>query len=53
MAQKHRLAARRRLQAADFEGETLITYPVPEQRIDLIREVLNPAGIHFKRRTPS
>jgi LysR family transcriptional regulator for metE and metH len=53
MAQKHRLAARRRLQAADFEGETLITYPVPEHRIDLIREVLNPAHIHFQRRTPS
>ena len=51
MAQKHRLAAQRRLQAADFEGETLITYPMPEQRVDLIREVLAPAGIHFQRRT--
>ncbi|MYM29146.1 LysR family transcriptional regulator [Duganella sp. CY15W] len=51
MAQKHRLAAKRRLQAADFEGETLITYPVPEHRIDLVREVLNPAHIHFKRRS--
>jgi len=51
MAQKHRLAAQRRLHAADFEGETLITYPVPEERIDLIREVLKPAGIHFQRRT--
>src|SRR5471030_1764059 len=51
MAQKHRLAAQRRLQAADFEGETLITYPVPESRIDLIREVLQPANIQFERRT--
>jgi len=51
MAQKHRLAAQRRLQAADFEGETLITYPVPEERIDLIREVLKPAGVPFQRRT--
>jgi len=51
MAQKHRLSAQRRLQAADFEGETLITYPVPEERIDLIREVLKPAGVHFQRRT--
>ncbi|MYM69352.1 LysR family transcriptional regulator [Pseudoduganella sp. FT55W] len=51
MAQKHRLAAQRRLQAADFEGETLITYPVPEERIDLIREVLRPAGVGFQRRT--
>ncbi|WP_343730430.1 LysR family transcriptional regulator [Duganella sp.] len=51
MAQKHRLAAQRRLQAADFEGETLITYPVPAERIDLIREVLRPAGVQFQRRT--
>src|SRR5450830_197091 len=51
MAQKHRLAAQRRLLPADFEGETLITYPVPEQRIDLIRELLRPAGVNFQRRT--
>jgi len=51
MAQKHRLQAQRRLQASDFEGETLITYPVAEQRVDLIREVLRPAGVHFHRRT--
>lgn len=51
MAQKHRLQAQRRLCPADFEGETLITYPVPEQRIDLIREVLRPANVGFERRT--
>jgi len=51
MAQKHRLAGQRRLQATDFEGETLITYPVPEERIDLIRELLRPAGVTFQRRT--
>ncbi|QBE63650.1 LysR family transcriptional regulator [Pseudoduganella lutea] len=50
MAQKHRLAGQRRLTAADFEGETLITYPVPEERIDLIREVLGPTGVQFTRR---
>ncbi|WP_034410362.1 LysR family transcriptional regulator [Derxia gummosa] len=48
---EHRLARRKRLAAADFAGETLITYPVPEARIDLIREVLAPAGIGFERRT--
>ncbi len=51
MAQKHKLQGLRRLAAADFEGETLITYPVPESRIDLIREVLRPAGIAFERRS--
>jgi LysR family transcriptional regulator, regulator for metE and metH len=48
---EHRLRARRHLQAADFAGETLITYPVPEERIDFIREVLRPAGIKLSRRT--
>ena len=48
---EHRLRARRRLDPADLKGETLITYPVPEERIDLIREVLKPAGIRLARRT--
>jgi LysR family transcriptional regulator for metE and metH len=47
----HPLRSRRRIAASDLAGETLITYPVPEERIDLIREVLNPAGIRLKRRT--
>jgi len=51
MANEHRLRNKRRIEAADLSGETLITYPVPEQRIDLIREVLEPAGIHLQRRT--
>jgi LysR family transcriptional regulator for metE and metH len=51
LAQKHRLSTLRRLEAADFEGETLITYPVPQERIDLIREVLAPQGVRFERRT--
>lgn len=51
LSNEHRLRNKRRLLAADFEGETLITYPVPESRIDLIREVLLPARIHYERRT--
>ncbi|MDB5817509.1 MAG: transcriptional regulator, LysR family [Rhizobacter sp.] len=51
LANDHRLAAKRRLTAEDLVGETLITYPVPEARIDLIREVLEPAGVVCKRRT--
>jgi LysR family transcriptional regulator, regulator for metE and metH len=47
----HRLRGRRRVAAQDLKGETLITYPVPEERIDLIREVLTPAGLKLKRRT--
>lgn len=48
---EHRLRAKRRIEAPDLAGETLITYPVPEDRIDLIREVLGPAKIRLQRRT--
>lgn len=48
---EHRLRGKRRIEASDLKGETLITYPVPEERIDLIREVLKPAGIRLERRT--
>jgi LysR family transcriptional regulator for metE and metH len=51
LANEHRLRGRRRLMADDFRDETLITYPVPESRIDLIRDVLAPVGIKPKRRT--
>ncbi|MGE5452329.1 MAG: LysR family transcriptional regulator [Acidobacteriota bacterium] len=51
MANEHRLRSKRRIDAQDLAGETLITYPVPESRIDLIREVLQPAGIQLPRRT--
>lgn len=51
LANEHRLRNKRRIEARDLEGETLITYPVPEHRIDLIREVLEPAGLHLPRRT--
>jgi LysR family transcriptional regulator for metE and metH len=51
MANEHRLRNKRRLEPGDLRGETLITYPVPESRIDLIREVLDPAGIKLPRRT--
>jgi LysR family transcriptional regulator, regulator for metE and metH len=51
MANEHRLRNKRRIEAADLQGETLITYPVPEERIDLIREVLSPAGLSLERRT--
>ena len=47
----HALCARRSVRAADLQGQTLITYPAPPERIDLIREVLQPAGITLPRRT--
>lgn len=47
----HALRAKPYLSAPDFAQETLITYPVPEDRIDLIRYVLKPAGVRPERRT--
>lgn len=47
----HPLRMKRYLTAGDFTEETLITYPVPDDRIDLIRHVLKPARVHPKRRT--
>lgn len=47
----HRLSKKTRLEAKDFEGETLITYPVNEARIDVIQQVLAPANIDYQRRT--
>jgi LysR family transcriptional regulator for metE and metH len=51
VANDHPLRHKRFLAPKDLQGETLITYPVPEQRIDLIREVLQPAGVSLPRRT--
>ncbi|WP_168790353.1 LysR family transcriptional regulator [Paraburkholderia aromaticivorans] len=51
MANEHRLRNKRRVASDDLRDETLITYPVPEARIDLIRQVLEPAGIKLERRT--
>jgi len=47
----HVLLARPWLEAADFAGQTLITYPVPDEMLDLVRRVLQPAGITPPRRT--
>ena len=48
---EHTLRNKSRLFAEDFSGETLISYPVPDARIDLIRQVLTPAHITYQRRT--
>lgn len=47
----HALLAKPWLAAADFEAQTLITYPVPDEMLDVVRRVLQPAGIAAPRRT--
>src|SRR5271155_563334 len=51
MSPRHRLAAKSWLDAADFADETLITYPVPDEMLDVMKHCLTPAGINPRRRT--
>jgi LysR family transcriptional regulator for metE and metH len=51
MSPRHRLAAKSWLEAADFAEETLITYPVPDEMLDVMKHCLIPAGVNPKRRT--
>lgn len=51
LAHKHPLTRKSHLTAQDFAKETLLTYPIPDDRIDIVREVLGPAGVNPVRRT--
>lgn len=51
LAPGHVLADRPFLVAEDFENQTLISYPVPDQALDLVQRVLRPAGVIPERRT--
>ncbi|MCA2919181.1 MAG: LysR family transcriptional regulator [Microcystis sp. M015S1] len=51
LSNSHSLCKRKYLTAKDFGEQTLITYPVPDEMIDIIQRVLRPKGIHVQRRT--
>ena len=51
VSRQHPLAAKAFLEPEDFAGETLISYPVPDDMLDLVRKVLKPRGVEPKRRT--
>ncbi len=51
MAPDHPLAGRRHIHPADLADQTLITYPVAPERLDVYRHFLIPAGVHPERRT--
>ena len=44
-AASHRLAGKQSVEAEDFVGETLITYPVDPSRLDIFNMLLNPARV--------
>ncbi len=50
LAKDHALTRKPYLTAKDFASETLVTYPIPDDRIDVMREVLIPARIDPAKR---
>jgi LysR family transcriptional regulator for metE and metH len=52
LSNDHPLAAKNYLTARHFADQTLITYPVPDDMLDIVRQVLAPAGVEpAQRRT--
>lgn len=51
VSRQHPFAAKAFLEPEDFAEETLISYPVPDDMLDIVRKVLKPKGIEPKRRT--
>uniref|UniRef100_UPI0038CC19C6 LysR family transcriptional regulator n=1 Tax=Methylocaldum marinum TaxID=1432792 RepID=UPI0038CC19C6 len=51
VSRQHAFASKAFLKPEDFAEETLISYPVPEDMLDIVRKVLKPVGIEPKRRT--
>ena len=51
VAGTHPLAQKEYLTPRDFADETLVSYPVPDDMLDVVRQFLRPKGIHPKRRT--
>jgi LysR family transcriptional regulator for metE and metH len=51
LSHHHPLVRKPYLTARDFRNETLVTYPIPDERLDLVRDVLKPANINPARRT--
>lgn len=51
LAPRHPLAEKPFLTPEDFAQETLISYPVPDTMLDVVRHFLMPARVHPRRRT--
>ncbi len=51
-ASQHPLASKPYIEAEDFRGETLITYPVERNRLDVFSQLLNPAKVEPKAVRP-
>ncbi|MDD5277429.1 MAG: LysR family transcriptional regulator [Methylovulum sp.] len=45
VAKQHRLAERQFIEPSELQEETILTYPVERERLDMFRKVLQPAGV--------
>jgi LysR family transcriptional regulator for metE and metH len=50
VSRHHPLARKLFVTASDFKNETLVTYPIPDDRLDLVRDVLQSAKVNPERR---
>lgn len=51
LSRRHALNAREWLRPRDFADQILISYPVADEMLDVMKHVLLPAGVHPQRRT--
>ncbi|ALM85128.1 LysR substrate-binding domain-containing protein [Bordetella sp. N] len=51
LANDHPLAQKKVLEAEDFRDAELVTYPIQEDALNIVRKLLKPAGIPYTRRT--
>lgn len=45
VAREHRLAGLQVIEPDDLQQETILTYPVERERLDMFRKILQPAGV--------
>ncbi|WP_432740621.1 LysR family transcriptional regulator [Methylobacter sp. G7] len=45
VAKQHRLAGRQFIEPSELQQETILTYPVERERLDMFRKVLQPVGV--------
>lgn len=53
LSPQHRLAGKKVIQPKDIANETLITYPVDVERLDVFKHFLQPAGLQINNRRTS
>jgi len=53
LSPQHRLAGKKVIQPGDIADETLVTYPVEIERLDVFKHFLQPAGLQINNRRTS